>query len=417
MNAKALNAQGTRAEFLGKPSAFNRLYCYMLPISEDSPTSAKSLDTPKSSLLTVQYLRAIAALMVAYYHTIVQIPAYRHYFQDYLFGSAALSSGVDIFFVISGFIMLISNRNTRPGVFAVRRVIRIVPLYWILTLLVACLTLLYPQLFRTTVLGLEYFLKSLFFIPYPNPGHERELVPLLAPGWSLNFEMFFYCIFALVLFAPHGRRLAITGVVFALLIFAGYLFRGFADHHAILFYTDIRILEFWLGMLIAHFYLHGRLRLPAWLPWTIIIAGFTALLWKRPIADLTVAAPGRTLIANVLPSAAIVLGAVALEQSRKVARIAALAFLGDASYSIYLSHVFSLGVARATWSKLGLERDTLVYAAGFAVYAMAAVIIGSVLVYRLVEKPMLISLQNLVRRGSSRRPPRGPETKEPIRRP
>jgi exopolysaccharide production protein ExoZ len=364
----------------------------------DSPAGAKNPDTPKSSLLTVQYLRAIAALMVAYFHTMIQIPAYTHYFREYLFGSQALSSGVDIFFVISGFIMLISNRNTRPGVFAVRRVIRIVPLYWVLTSVTAVLTLLYPQLFRTTVLSLGYFLKSLFFIPYANPGHEQALVPLLVPGWSLNFEMFFYTIFALVLFAADRWRLAITGGVFGLLIFAGHEFRGTADHRAILFFTDIRIIEFWLGMLIAHLYLHGRLRFPVWLPWTVLIAGFTVLLWKRPMVDLTDAAPGQTLLANVLPSAAIVLGAVALEQSKKVARITALAFLGDASYSIYLSHVFSLGIARLTWSKFGLEQDSLMRAAGFAVYSMVAVIIGSVLVYRLVEKPMLILLQQLARR-------------------
>jgi exopolysaccharide production protein ExoZ len=366
----------------------------------DSPARAQSLNTPKYSLLTVQYLRAIAALMVAYFHSMIQIPAYTHYFRQYLFGSQALSSGVDIFFVISGFIMLISNRNTRPGVFAVRRVIRIVPLYWVLTVLAACLTLIYPQLFRTTVLSLEYFLKSLLFIPYANPGHEQALVPLLVPGWSLNFEMFFYCIFALVLFAAHGWRLAIAGVVFALLIFVGYEFRGSADHRALFFFTDIRIIEFWLGMLIAHFFLQGRLRFPVWLPWTIVIAGFTVLLWKRPIVDLTDAAPGQTLLANVLPSAAIVLGAVALEKSKKISRITALAYLGDASYSLYLSHLFSLGVARLTWSKLGLEQDSLMRAAGFAVYSMVAVIIGAVLVYRLVEKPMLISLQKLARRHS-----------------
>jgi peptidoglycan/LPS O-acetylase OafA/YrhL len=58
-----------------------------------------------------------------------------------------------------------------------------------------------------------------------------------------------------------------------------------------------------------------------------------------------------------------------------------------------------LGVARLTWSKLGLEHDSLMRAAGFAVYSMMAVIIGSVLVYRLVEKPMLIFLQRLARRN------------------
>src|SRR5262249_15244130 len=88
---------------------------------------------PRMHLRSIQYLRAVAALMVAYFHTVDQIPAYRPLFERYLLGNLNLASGVDIFFVISGFIMLVSNRNSRPVSFAVRRVIRIVPLYWFLT--------------------------------------------------------------------------------------------------------------------------------------------------------------------------------------------------------------------------------------------------------------------------------------------
>ena len=110
--------------------------------------------------------------------------------------------------MISGFIMVLTSSNAAPRDFAVRRIIRIVPLYWTLTGALMLLALWKPEAFRATAASLEYLVKSLLFIPYPNPGQGGQLFPLLVPGWSLNLEMFFYAVFTATLFPPRRRRIA-----------------------------------------------------------------------------------------------------------------------------------------------------------------------------------------------------------------
>jgi len=361
-------------------------------------------------LLGVQYLRAIAALMVAYFHTVDQIPEYRHYFETFLLGRLNLASGVDVFFVISGFIMLISNRDSTPGGFAIRRIIRIVPLYWFLTALLAVLALWQPSQFRTTVVSAEDFIKSVLFIPYLNPGHPGEVFPLLVPGWSLNLEMFFYAIFALVLFAPEKFRLWSVGLIFGSLVVAGIAAGAHGMAPELRFYTDIRILEFWLGMLIAHASLKGSLRLPHGVAAGLVAVGFVVLLTGFPVNALGVTDPVRTALGNVLPAAMVICGTVSFDRDGAVRRYPWLEWLGDASYSIYLTHIFSLGVARFLWHWLGLERDGLGYAAAFAVFGMLLVIAGTWIIYRAVEKPALVGLQRLVKRRRSMRASNAPET-------
>ena len=114
--------------------------------------------------------------MVAYLHLSSQWPPYSGFLE-----LGRLQTGVDIFFVISGFIMSVTSRDSRPGEFAARRLIRIVPLYWLLTITLAAAVLIRPQFFRTTVMSGTYLIKSLLFIPYANPGQSGTLVPLLVP--------------------------------------------------------------------------------------------------------------------------------------------------------------------------------------------------------------------------------------------
>jgi exopolysaccharide production protein ExoZ len=367
---------------------------------------------PAMHLRGIQYLRAVAALMVAYFHAVDQIPAYRPYFEHSLLGNLNLASGVDIFFVISGFIMLISNRNSTPVSFAIRRVIRIVPLYWFLTLLLVVLALWQPAQFRTTVVSGGAVLKSLLFIPYLNPGHPGEVFPLLVPGWSLNLEMFFYLVFAFVLLAAGQWRLWIVGALFGLLVLLGVIGRDHGIAPELLFYTDVRLLEFWLGMLIAHFVLEDTLRVSRPLAVGLIVAGFAVLLTGFPVNGLAPGSFPRTLLGNVLPSAAVIVGAIALERNGWIKDHPWLHWTGDASYSIYLTHIFSLGVARFVWARLGLEGGGLGAAAAFAVFGMLCVMGGAWLIYNTVEKPTLNALQQRLkgRRQAAARPTAARET-------
>lgn len=357
---------------------------------------AKAPSTPQ--LVGVQYLRAIAALMVAYFHALDQIPQYAPYLKRYLLGETHLANGVDLFFVISGFIMLVSSRRSRPGEFFARRLIRIVPLYWVLTTVLASLLLWHPELFRASTMGAAYFGKSLLFIPYANPAQNGQMFPLLVPGWSLNFEMFFYVVFTGVLFAPLNRRLLLMGLAFTVLVALGLLVGDIPYGAEIRFFTDFRLFEFLFGMAIAQLYIAGALRIPSAAACVLIAAGFLALLVGFPILHLPLASAQQVLIENALPAAGVVLGTVALEHNGALPKLSFLAYLGDASYSTYLSHVFSLGAARKLWTWAGLVRNSVPSAFAFIVFALALVVIGSILVYRFLEQPMLRGLQRRVLR-------------------
>jgi exopolysaccharide production protein ExoZ len=347
----------------------------------------------------IQYLRAIAALMVAYFHSLEQIPAYTPYFERYLGGRLNLASGVDIFFVISGFIMLVTNRNGTPGKFVVRRLIRIVPLYWILTVLLILLAIWLPAQFRTTAVSASAIAKSLLFIPYMNPGHGGEIWPLLVPGWTLNLEMFFYAVFALALFVPARFRVAAVGLVLGGLVLVRVVTGGHAMAPELLFYTDTRLLEFWLGMLIAQLLISDSLHVPRGVCIALLACGFVMLLTGFPVDWLGVDHLTHDIASNILPAAAIIVGTVCLERRGSIGNHPWLHWLGDASYSIYLTHLFSWGAARFAWHALGLERhEGFGYAVGFYAFGMLLVVAGAGLVNTTVETPVTRLLQRLTER-------------------
>jgi len=327
----------------------------------------------------------------------VTVTAFIALFRGSLLGRLNLPAGVDVFFVISGFIMLVANRRTGPGQFLLRRVIRVVPLYWVLTLALVLIALVRPELFRTTVLGTSYVLRSLLFIPYANPGHDGDIVPLLVPGWSLNFEMFFYLLFALLLLLPGRRRVAAAGLLFVTLLLTPALFPGLAWPREVLFYASPRLLEFWLGMVIAQAMLEARLdAVPAVLAAGVAALGAAILLAAPELPAALPAGLNMTLVV-VLPAAAVILGVVALERQGQIRDIGWLHWLGDASYSMYLSHIFSLGVARFAWLKLGLGKADLLHAGGFAAFALACVVAGTWVCYSWIEAPAARLLQGWAR--------------------
>lgn len=341
-------------------------------------------------LVGIQYLRAIAALMVAFAHIPQQIPIYAPRLTFPHFNR--FTYGVDIFFIISGFIMVVTSRSIRPLEFMRRRIIRIVPLYWLLTLVMVALALIAPSLFRTTVVTPMYVLKSLLFIPYPNPGQHGAMEPLLVPGWTLDYEMFFYAIFAAVLVAPERYRLAINGAV--LLLFIAVASVAGPSFEVLKYLGSPRILEFWLGCLLGTLHNHRALRVPAPVAAGCVLFGFAALFANPEI-------PGwANWILMMAPPFAIVFGAAALEQSGGVRALKFPLLLGDASFSTYLTHIFTLGFLRVVWVQLGLDRGTYFEPAAFVLASYALIILVAVLVYAGLEQPMLRILSGTAKKRS-----------------
>src|ERR1019366_6102481 len=115
--------------------------------------------------------------MVALFHAQTQVPVFQPFFDAHLIGRLNLAAGVDIFFVISGFIMMVSHKDSTPLQFVVRRIIRIAPLYWVLTTVLVIATWILPGMFRTTVVTFAGFWKSLLFIPYATAAHPADVFP------------------------------------------------------------------------------------------------------------------------------------------------------------------------------------------------------------------------------------------------
>ena len=138
-----------------------------------------------------------------------------------------------------------------------------------------------PSLFRGVVLTPEHVVKSLFFIPHFYPGMPTRIWPLLLPGWTLNYEMVFYLVFAIALLLPRRLMIPLIGALFATAVAAGFIFDF--DSAVGLFYTEFLILEFVAGMMLGHLWLHGRLKLPTLPALAAIPVAFAALIVLTPL--------------------------------------------------------------------------------------------------------------------------------------
>ncbi|MBC7483865.1 MAG: acyltransferase [Rhizobacter sp.] len=333
-------------------------------------------------ILSVQYLRAVAALMVVWHHAREQLPGLKLFFPGE-FGP----SGVDLFFVISGFIMVATTaaKPGRPGQFLLRRFVRVVPLYWILTGLLVALAWKAPQLFRSVDVTLGHVAASLLFIPHLSPTHPGMAWPILVPGWTLNFEMFFYAIFACTLFVQFRRRVwALAGVLVAL-VAVGVILGPF-DSPVASTYTSALLLEFLLGAGIAQLWVGGHVIRPFGGALAAMVCGAVLLVWRdAPWPPLAQICGGGLLVAG------------ALNPGLQRWRSRVLLPLGDASYSIYLSHLFSLGLLRWVWGRIDAS---VVGVAGAWAFMLAALLVGALggcLAFRVVEQPLLRWLYRMTR--------------------
>nr|WP_145546204.1 acyltransferase [Variovorax boronicumulans] len=334
----------------------------------------------------IQYLRAVAALMVVVHHA-------RHYYGDVsgwpIFGSA----GVDIFFIISGFIMVHATRQLETDGgrlqaatdFLVRRLIRIVPLYWL------ALAFQDRYLVRSGVADIS-LLQDFLFLPRFNPMHGGDILPSLIVGWTLNFEMFFYVVFALAILFGQRKHLALV-LMLLVLVVAGQVLD--VEKSAVLrVWTSGLLGEFALGMGVYIFVNHRHWAPSATVASIGLIAGFMALALPNGAVP--------RLLADGIPAALIVWSGVHV--GRAMPRWRLWALLGDASYSIYLVHVFTLPYCYRLFNHLHLAEPTplnVAIALTFSTVASAAV---GVVVYRLIEKPLLEKMMVMWRRRTVRAP-------------
>jgi exopolysaccharide production protein ExoZ len=336
-----------------------------------------------SSLVSIQALRAIAAFLVFWGHAInavnLKVPAEFPTFYG--------PFGVDLFFVISGFVMVYSSERLfgRPGApikFFARRLVRIVPLYWAATAILVWFVVPYAS--TKAVLG------SLFFLP-----HIPSEAPLLFVGWTLIFEMFFYAVFAIALLAK--RRLAIVACASVFLIsFVAFgpapTVAGFwspPGASSIAYLTDPIVIEFVFGMTIALVYRTGR-RLSIWATISLIIIAF---IWFAATIS-SVPRPHSAGIAAALIVAAMSLSSVASPKRSLFTR--GVVFLGDISYALYCTHLLSFGFVAWIVTKLAISPVGHAWAYFGAMLAMGLVVAAGT--YLICEKPTTNFLKRLIER-------------------
>jgi exopolysaccharide production protein ExoZ len=223
-----------------------------------------------------------------------------------------------------------------PVEFYRRRIKRIVPLYWLATLFSAAIAFLAPRLLKSTEFDLPHLLASLFFIPWLNPADTTLIAPVVVPGWTLNYEMFFYLVFALLLPIPERWRLPALGAAFAGILAICHILPATT---ATEFYGKPIILEFLAGVALGWLYSEKTL-LPKNLAWLALVVGAIFLLLNEKLTG-----PGSRFYAWGIPAVFIVYGAVSIDFSR-LPFIGWLNYLGDCSYSIYITHAFTLAFLR-----------------------------------------------------------------------
>ncbi len=347
----------------------------------------------KRALAGIQYLRGICAVAVVCTH-VASMAAYPKYFgQTFLSGMLEHGAqGVDIFFVISGFIITMvalkaddfSPRVAR-GDFLANRFSRIVPLMWVAVMTHAALRLRGATF---SAAGLPY-LRAMSLVPF---GSVEPTVI-----WTLRNELIFYAVFAIAWLGPKKFRPLLCLWIFAPIIIAAV--RGGAamefsrsDPLTILFSSAN--LEFGAGMVVGLLWL--RRRDP------IVLAGIHPFLATALLAAATLAlgaiSPFPWLSVGNTAQFAVTAGGLVYFSSRlattddRLSRFGAL--MGDASFSIYLFHFHIATPVLTVWAHFAHHTPLYIVVTGTVVAAVAA----GVLIHLIVEKPLIRAVRSLLSR-------------------
>lgn len=349
--------------------------------------------TSSDRIANIQLLRGIAAFLVVAEHTknavfTVYLKADPAAFAVALF---PFGFGVDIFFVISGFVMAYSSERLHGSTgawrsFLWRRMIRVAPLYWVTTVALIIFFVVtrdaqWHDASWWSVIG------SFLFIPTLNSAGQP--LPIYSVGWTLNHEMFFYAIFAVFIGLPARRAMAAIVVTILMLVGFGIFFDPSSP--ALDVWTAPIMIEFVLGIGLYALHRSGLTRLPVELAvagGVVAVAVVTvsgdpgearALLWGGPAALIV-------LVALSLPSA-----------PRRVS-----SFLGDISYGAYLVHILVI-LALSSIFRRWLPGTDLAWFVLFPTAVLIATIATASVTHRLIELPAM----RLLRSGRRARPASG----------
>jgi exopolysaccharide production protein ExoZ len=342
-------------------------------------------------LTNVQALRACAALMIVVFHCgeeTARLAAVAG--GEKLFDVQAWWEGVPIFFAISGFIMMTTTADTPRSLFAAidfmrRRIVRIVPLYWLVTTVALATLLVAPNLLAKAPGDYRYIIASYLFWPYMRL--DGNIRPLAAMGWTLNLEMLFYVVFAVSLLFRRGIGLLFLFASLGLLVTLRV--SGFLPGVALNFWGDPVVLGFLSGAAVGTAFNNGW-RLSGSSAMILAIIGFGIIfLCQMPDASQSDLSRG---LAEAAPAALILIAFALGPQIDEMRRLwQGPLIVGDTSYSLYLVNPFLLEGLFVLWLRSPLAKLSLWM---FIPIALVLAVSGALISYRLFERPVTRWLSN-----------------------
>ena len=346
---------------------------------------------PKKRLLSLQVYRAMAALLVVLYHLTDQ--SSKRFDYSFLGGAFVFGyTGVDFFFVLSGFIIFFVHsqdigRPHRLVSYLQKRFVRIYPIYWIIAGAKLAALLALPAIADSAGSGVRYFISSFLLLP-------QRVLPIVGVAWTLSYELLFYLLFAVAI--AYGWRWIIWGMGLwsaAIIAHATGFFPGVLAPKSFFveFLLNERNLEFLIGCLIALVTVKRPLPGARFL----VIAGAAYYVLSGLFVNSQNGEPPATFVLTFgLASALLVAGSVSLEMQAPLKWPKWLTFLGDASYSIYLTHALFMSVWFIAMTRLGMYS----YFGPLVTILIIAIlsVLGSCVTYVYIERPVTAFLGNVL---------------------
>lgn len=357
----------------------------------------KELIKTSEKIDIIQVLRGIAVIMVITFHfkDLLQPDDYLKKELDFFFNSGA--AGVDLFFVISGFIMVFVTRKSKGGIvyakkFLIKRVLRIWPLYVIATLAYA--SIVAPVIVNISLTIVIQILKSIFFLPlsYLDPPYFGYAY--LGVGWSLNYEMYFYLLIAISLLGGKYRWFVFASLIILTLIIIPLAFGNLTcrpletRNYGSLFLnliTNPIIWEFIYGAIIGLLYItpdSAKVFGSFFQSRTVVISVIVLGVWQYFSGFYG----GHGPFYWGLSMAFIFMALVFYNRGKSIKYPSWLVYLGDISFSVYVWHVPVAVFITYIFNELSVPLFSSGTPAFFLTFSLTLII--SHISYQLVEKKL-----------------------------
>ncbi|MBD2677970.1 MULTISPECIES: acyltransferase [Nostoc] len=307
--------------------------------------------------------------------------------------------GVDFFFVLSGFIIFYIHqydigKPSKLKSFITKRFIRIYPLYWIVlaSKILASTFTNYKDTISQT--GAGEVIKAFLLLPQDRAILNTNFIGV---SWTLSYEIFFYCLFAALIFFNTKICRAIIIAWIAGVILNLFSLLPIGNNFILTFIFDEHNLEFVLGCVVAYTVSRSKIKFKNSLIYVSIFMLVLSII-NTKYGEFDVSGIP-SLISYGIPFTLLILGSVYLEMSNKINIPLILIYLGDASYSIYLTHGFFLSNISKILDVLARKSEVLYTIISFNIIVFLTVVIAvamGCLIHTYVEKPLFINLRNKV---------------------